>query len=250
MLGKGVYSLYSFPRKQLYAVFGTTDIHARQKWSCIYPLLKKFSQDRIYVLDAGCGDGTWTLELATRFPNWIITGVDIKNESIRLAETRKSALKLTNCNFRAADFLEYEAENTFDLILSVQSAHYLVENGHGQRLFLNLSKWLKEDGNLIMLCPRISYEVPFSRFLPKFNWHPVFASQELHSLLQDAGFTETRINPQMNLGITIIKQLNNMVGKNRILRVLFTPIFYILNAVDPITRRKNSSLNWLVIASK
>ncbi|KAI8578482.1 hypothetical protein K450DRAFT_247054 [Umbelopsis ramanniana AG] len=65
----------------------------------------------IKVLDAGCGGGTWTLEMASAYPNSIFTGLDVSS-------TWPTEIRPHNCNFVVGNLvheLPFD-ENSFDFV--------------------------------------------------------------------------------------------------------------------------------------
>ena len=55
------------------------------------------------MCDLGCSIGNITLQIAQKFPNSQIHGVDISEEAIAAAKKSAQDLSLTNCHFRVAD---------------------------------------------------------------------------------------------------------------------------------------------------
>ncbi|KAL1923616.1 uncharacterized protein VTP21DRAFT_8596 [Calcarisporiella thermophila] len=70
-----------------------------------------FLQDGAKVLDAGCGPGTWTMEMATEYPNSQFYGIDIYNMF-------PNHIKPVNCIFQIVNILKrlpFE-DNEFDFV--------------------------------------------------------------------------------------------------------------------------------------
>ena len=57
----------------------------------------------IRVLEAGCGVGAQTIQLALRNPDVDFVSIDYSEESLAIASGRAAALRLTNVEFRRAD---------------------------------------------------------------------------------------------------------------------------------------------------
>lgn len=74
------------------------------------------------VLDAGCGDGTYTAELKTRLPQIHFTGFDPAEKAIEEASKR-----FTSCSFTVGDILLRETFPTgpFDLVVIRGVLHHL-----------------------------------------------------------------------------------------------------------------------------
>jgi SAM-dependent methyltransferase len=68
-------------------------------------------------LDAGCGGGDVTLELARRVgPHSVVIGVDLDEAKLDLARQEAAAQGICNAEFRALDLCTQELDGDFDLI--------------------------------------------------------------------------------------------------------------------------------------
>lgn len=73
-------------------------------------------QEGSKIADFGCGPGLYTTRFATR--NADVTGIDFSPRSIRYAQTVAAENGL-NIRYLNSDYLDYEAENQFDLITMI-----------------------------------------------------------------------------------------------------------------------------------
>jgi SAM-dependent methyltransferase len=153
MLGMHIAGSYPFPQRWIYRLFGFPNIHDRQRWALLSPQLSAYRGRPIRLLDFGCGSGYWVLELAASNPEWSITGVDRNPDLIRQAEERRRALGIRNARFAHADCLDWDHPESFDVVLSVNSAHYALPLGRGPELFRQFRRWLDPAGVLILLAP-------------------------------------------------------------------------------------------------
>jgi len=68
-------------------------------------------------LDAGCGGGDVTVELARRVgPGGKVVGVDVDEHAVALARQEASAAGIDNIAFRAGDIRSHEYDAAFDLV--------------------------------------------------------------------------------------------------------------------------------------
>jgi len=108
------------------------------------------------VLDIGCGTGDQLFSLAERFVDGDYIGVDISKPNI--AQANKN---ITNSNgakrytFCLEDYMEFNSEETFDLIISYSTLHLIPSNIND--LFSHLATDLKKGGRLIFTIPNDSY---------------------------------------------------------------------------------------------
>lgn len=253
MLGQATASLERMPRRWLQRVWGVFDINARQKWKAAWPHLSILPVNRLRLLDAGCGTGSWTLELAARRAEWHVTGLDRNRESLKAAEASRRHLGLNNASFVEADFLEFQPAEPFDVILAVASAHYLVSTGHGAVLFQNYATWLRPDGVLILLGPRRKQDLPTCQLLPPIPSRAIFSYEDLDSLCRASGLKPMEISPQVGRLGTMAKQISGMdEGRSLAMRIVCYPLQVLLDLLDRASHTEITfrSAAWLLIARK
>ena len=207
MLGQASSGTTRGVRRWVRRLWGHGDIHTRQKWMAIWPTLAAMPLEGLRVLDAGCGDGQWALELACRRPSWTIVGLDRDADRIAEAEAARARLGCSSVSFVTADFLHYEPAVPFDLILSVASAHYLAQAGLGNDLFARLRAWSVPGGALVMYVPRARHQAWFTAWLKRPEWHSVFTADELSGLCRQHGFRVASLMGHIGMFGTVAKQL-------------------------------------------
>lgn len=85
------------------------------------------------ILDAGCGTGKHTVELAMRFPEAEVLGLDLSLSSLAYAERKRRDLGIKNVRFAQADILEMTGGEPFHLIVSTGVLHHLADPVTGWR---------------------------------------------------------------------------------------------------------------------
>lgn len=251
MLGQSTAALERAPRRWIQRVWGLPDIHVRQKWSAVWPTLSALPQAGLHVIDAGCGDGRWTLELAARRPDWHLIGIDRDEAAISRARQNLDALGLTNVEFHACDFLDAKLPTSCDVVLSIASAHYLGAKEDGLALFRTFGGWLKPGGMLCLLGPRCGARAPFAPLLPHPRWHDVFSSEDLQALCRDAGFEIDRLHGCIGRAGILAKQLAWAgTGRTLFVRALLYPAEYLMATADRRAAgdQPRLTLMWLLLA--
>ena len=215
----------------------------------MWPLLAALPCDPLRVVDAGCGTGGWTLELAACRPNWSVVGVDRDRAAIARAERARTQLSLSNVEFVAGDFRDLQMDAAADVVLSVLSAHYLAAAGDGPRLFRTFAAWLRPGGLLLMLAPR-SAQNPFAPALAHPTWHNVFSSAELADLCECSGFTVEILCGRIGRLAILAKQLAWETGQRTGMRVLAYPLQWMMTVLDSCaeSRHERATLMWLLMA--
>lgn len=228
------------------------DIHTRQKWNIVWPYLSKLSRNGVNLLDGGCGAGQWSLEIAARRPHWKVVGLDKDRNSLRLAEHARVRLNLGNVSFQWADLLRVEGRSEYDVVLSVESSHYLVEEGHGRELFEKYARLLRDGGELMVVASRSRENTPVWAGLPKPPLHSVFSEATIAELCKTAGLTIEQLQPRLGAFAMAAKQVSVAASKSRITRVAAYPLQLLLCLADdlPFVDKRASSCCWFLTARK
>ncbi|MDP2684410.1 MAG: class I SAM-dependent methyltransferase [bacterium] len=74
------------------------------------------------ILDVGCGEGFFTHEIGKRYPNSNITGIDMENEYINLAN---KIHKLDNITYTNKDVESLNSDEKYDLVILTEVLEHL-----------------------------------------------------------------------------------------------------------------------------
>lgn len=104
-------------------------------------------QDRMDILELGCGWGSLTLWMAERYPNARILAVS--NSATQRAHIETQALDRGFCNVevRTCDVNEFDPGRQFDRIVSVEMFEHMRNPG---ALLDRAASWLKPDGKVFL----------------------------------------------------------------------------------------------------
>lgn len=253
MIGSATATLDAWPRRTLVRLLGgSPDVGMRQRWDALWPSLASLPQSTLRVLDAGCGPGTWTLEIAARRPQWRVVGIDRIADSTAAAAHAARRLGIANAAFTCADFERFHTRQPFDVVLSVCSAHYLVAAGRGPALFARFHAWLKPGGRLMAILPRHRDEIPFVTWLPSPAWHRVCRLDDLRALCAGAGLVIEHVHPVVGRAGILARQIGwSRAPHPRLLGLLY-PIERLLAWAD--ARRPPSgtepAMFWVLLARR
>lgn len=81
-------------------------------------VLNLFSISYLNVLDLGTGIGTIALALASERPHWNITGIDLQQKALTLAQYNQCLLNFKNIKFMYGNWFKYLTNKKFNLIVS------------------------------------------------------------------------------------------------------------------------------------
>ena len=74
----------------------------------------------VRVLDAGTGDGLLSLALAKRHPDWVLVGVDLREQALADARAQARERGLANVSFQQADLTQPLPESGFDVVMALE----------------------------------------------------------------------------------------------------------------------------------
>jgi trans-aconitate 2-methyltransferase len=151
------------------------------------------------VLDAGCGSGRVTEELAKRLPNGSILAVDASEGMIAKARERLG----NRASYLVADLAELEVDTPVDLILSTATFHWILDH---DQLFRQLRAALRGGGRLVAQCGGLGNVAEHARAIAAVATRPEYAPhfegmtlmwnfagpEETEVRLGEAGFSEAR----------------------------------------------------------
>jgi trans-aconitate 2-methyltransferase len=151
------------------------------------------------VLDAGCGSGRVTEELAKRLTDGRVTAVDGSEAMIAKARERLG----DRAFYLVSDLSELEIEEPVDLIFSTATFHWILDH---DRLFQRLRAALWPGGRLVAQCGGEGNVAEHARVIATVAARPEFAAhlggmagiwnfaspEETEGRLSRAGFSEAR----------------------------------------------------------
>ena len=229
------------------------DLHFYQKWHIVWRQLSRLPRTQpLHVLDVGCGDGRWSLEVALRRPAWTVLGIDRDATEIARGEARRRQLGVTNASFKVSDFATFVPDRRFHVLLGVCSTHYGPTALDTDTLFDGLGSWLLPGARMLLLLPRRREETPFVERLAHPVWHDVFGAARLNDLCASAGCIVDQLIPCVGRVGTMAKQLDwsrehvNQPASSA-LRLVAQGLVS-LDARMPAPRHR--SLMWLLIARR
>lgn len=100
----------------------------------------------IKILDAGCGTGNYTIELARR--GYQVTGIDLSQEQIAEAGKKISG-EVHHPDFICTDLFRFNGTGIFDLILCRGVLNDIIEDESRDKILLRFNQLLKPHGLLI-----------------------------------------------------------------------------------------------------
>lgn len=148
----------SWVKSLFYRLFGNAHVGERIRAANVHRALRSHDLSDCAILDAGCGKGVLSFDLARRFPEAKIVSIDLDPKLIQRAKIVMAKRKIGDINFDFKDILRLDETEQFDLIMCIDVLEHIENDGEALR---NLSNSVKKGGILILHVPQ------------KFQHHPV-----------------------------------------------------------------------------
>jgi SAM-dependent methyltransferase len=186
------------------------------------------------ILDAGCGAGVFSFELAKRHPEAKVTGVELEPELVARANEIARRARLGNVTFQQGDVTKLDFDSEFDLVLSVDNFEHVEDDIAAMR---TLRHALHPGGKLVAHVP--GYERRWLLFGRRVNFdvpghvRPGYRAEQLVGRLQDAGFQV--ISHQYTYGPleTLTNNISYLItGADQKRKLQYAVVFPVLLAVS------------------
>jgi 2-polyprenyl-3-methyl-5-hydroxy-6-metoxy-1,4-benzoquinol methylase len=193
----------------------------------------KFDLTGMKVLDFGCGMGGMTLWYAKNW-NCEVTGVDIDNHHITIAQHLQQELNIDNARFEKRNILQNPFTEKFDLVFINDVVEH-IEINLLRRMLASVKKSLARGGKIFISYPpwRSPYashlthiiKIPWCQFLPKPILNKMLEERN-HIIVGEEEGTIKEVYTNLNhLTPTKLEEILNANG----LRTLFRKSHTILN---------------------
>lgn len=186
------------------------------------------------ILDAGCGSGVFSYELAKRNPDATVLGVELEQDLVDRANDVARRSGLTNVRFEQGDVTKLEVDSAFDLIVSVDNFEHVEDDVAAMRA---LNRALRPGGQLVAHVP--GYERRWLFFGRRVNFdvpghvRPGYRAEELVDKLQSAGFEVTSHHYTYGLLETWTNNISYLIsGADQRNKMLYAGVFPLLLLVS------------------
>jgi len=154
------------------------------------------------VLDAGSGFGQYEYYMASKYKNWTIKGVDVKEEQIADCNSFFSRIGLTNTSFEVADLTKFKEPEAYNMVLCVDVMEHIEED---ELVLKNFCESLKPGGFLLISTPSDQggsevhhdhdHEDSSHSFIDE-HVRDGYGIEEISTKMKNAGFFKTEVHYQ------------------------------------------------------
>lgn len=186
------------------------------------------------ILDAGCGPGIFTFEIAKKCPTSNVVGIDIDESEVSYNRDIANKIGQYNCIFEVKDISKLDYYEKFDLILSVDNLEHLEDDLGALKLF---NKSLMKNGELILHVPGLYRRWLFFGWAENFyiegHFRPGYTIDEISMKVREAGFEIIDSYYTYGWLETITNNISYWITKAQMKnKILYALVFPVLNVVS------------------
>jgi SAM-dependent methyltransferase len=186
------------------------------------------------ILDAGCGPGVFTFELAKRHRTAEVCGIELEPDLVARASTIAERAGITNCRFEKGDVTKLDFDSAFDLVVSVDNLEHVDDDIGAMRA---LWRALRPGGRLVVHVP--GYERRWLLFGRRVNFdvpghvRPGYTTDQLLEKLRAAGFEVTSCTSTYGMLETFTNNVSYLIsGADQRRKGLYAVVFPVLLALS------------------
>jgi SAM-dependent methyltransferase len=186
------------------------------------------------ILDAGCGGGVFSIELAKQHPEAQVTGVELEPDLVGRANEIAKRAGLANVRFEHGDVTKLDFEDAFDLVVSVDNFEHVEDDIAAMR---TLRRALRPGGRLVAHVP--GYERRWLLFGRRVNFdvpghvRPGYHAEQLVAKLREAGFEVTSHQYTYGAIETFTNNISYLItGADQRRKLQYAAVFPLLLAVS------------------
>jgi len=186
------------------------------------------------ILDAGCGSGVFSYELAKRHPNAQVVGIELEQDLVDRDNHNARAAGLANLRFDQGDVTKLDFDAEFDLVVSVDNLEHVEDDVSAMTV---LFAALRPGGRLVAHTP--GYERRWPLFGRRVNFdvpghvRPGYRAGDLASKLRDAGFEVKKFQYTYGLLETWTNNISYRIsGADQRNKLLYGAVFPVLLLVS------------------
>lgn len=179
------------------------------------------------IIDAGSGNGLYTLELAAR--GYVVHAMELNQEKLFRVESYAQEAGLMNVSFQVADLTKIDhVTRQADLVVCSDVLEHIPDDGSAVRVLRALTR---PGGILVVTVPRISQFA--SRIENSFGHERIgYEERQLCGTLESAGFQILRTGQFFKIFGRIAWGIDRGLRHSNIFRILFFWPLFLLSKLD------------------
>lgn len=185
------------------------------------------------LVDLGCGKGVFTFELARRYPNSRVLGIDNDQTQVDINNHIAKKHGLKNLTFEVQDILEFKTAEKFDLALSVDNLEHIKDD---RAALKNILECLKPGGTFVCHVPAKERVWIFWGYSTNFDVpghvRPGYRLIEIKDKIEETGFHILESRHTYGYLETVTNNLSYLItGADQRNKLFYALAFPVLNFV-------------------
>lgn len=245
---------YSLLEKIYIAVLGMPVVGLRIRGRNIFHLIpdnKKYN----HILDAGSGPGVFSFELARRFPDARVRGIDLLSKAVNACQHIADKVKITNVEFQHAAIGQLPDKDIFGLIICVDIMEHIEDDLNALK---NLHQVIAPNGVLVLHVPALYRRYPVWKKSLNFDVETHvrlgYEPHEIEAKVKQAGFFIRESGFTYGFWETLANNLSYMITharkQNKVLYALAFPFLHLISLIGYRARPASLGAGVFVVAEK
>lgn len=231
-----------------FGIFGSPEIGAKIRTKWALRVIREYPFNSL--LDAGCGRGYVSFQIAKYYPHVQVVGVDIDRKKVLSNRSIKKNFNLSNLCYEECSLLHLPSEKQYDIILLSDVLEHIEDD---DKILKNLRSCIEESGKLIIHVPRSKQHYFFKKaaeYIVEDHVRPGYTENELSSKLQAAGFKVNKVISSYTFFESFANQIGNIFSNNLLIYSILLPVLTSLSHVPQkiLKKEKHISNTMIIIA--
>lgn len=207
--------------------------------------------DATRILDAGCGRGVISRMLARRYGQAEVDAVDLDAERQERNRQIAGRMRLSNCHFILADLTKFDADDQYDLVVSVDNLEHIKDDLTVLRCFCRAMRY---GGVLVVHVPHYYRRWPVFKWQRNFDvpghMRPGYHLPEIVERVRLAGFAVERFGFSYGFLENLANNLGYVItAAEERHKLLYAVLFPVLNSIAWLGHRGSPGMGagaWVV----
>lgn len=164
------------------------------------------------VLDAGCGDGLLASSVARAHPDWVVRGVDLREEALARARDEARRSGAVNASFACADVAQDIGTDRYDVVLALEC---LEEIRDDRGALAAMARALRPGGSLLAHVPERGWKpvLPRSAKTWRDEVRHGYGEREIVELLEQAGLAVTGVRATTRGTVRLAQEVRDRIKR-------------------------------------
>jgi SAM-dependent methyltransferase len=189
----------------------------RLRFQLALDVLERKLDGTVELLDAGCGEGLFTVSVASRHPSWRVVGVDLSDEG--LARARSATKGMPNVRILKRDLTTDLGANRYDAVAALECLEEIPDD---DAALLRMSQALRAGGLFVAHVPEAQWTPVLPRSARAWR-HEVrhgYTREELTDKLANVGLDMLTIVPTTRGTVGLALEIRDRIKTSSLKRRL------------------------------